>query len=191
MTKSRSRPRIQGGGVGAAGPHLEGVQRPDLSVPDESGTGPLGKAPRGGRKIAVVSPITELPEYPTPEVSDRPARRQFTAAYKLRILQETDVNRDTGEIGRILRREGLYSSHLGKWRHERERGALVALEPKKRGRRAVPKNPLAGKVAELERVIRRQEAQLKRQLLLLEIQKKMAELLGSSPTSSDSEEERS
>lgn len=187
--------------MGAASPHLEGAQRPDSSGPDESGPDPSAEArraevppegaPRGGPKTAVVSPFAPSTEHPTPEVSERPTRRQFTAAYKQRILEETDARRDTGGIGEVLRREGLYSSHLGKWRNERKHRTLVALEPKKRGRKSEPLNPLAGKVAELESVIKRQGSQLKRQQLLLEIQKKMAELLGVSETPSDSERVKS
>jgi transposase len=201
MRKSTERSRTRGRGVGTASPHVEGAQRPDQSGPDESGTDPLAearraehpseRAPHGGPKIAPPFPLPHTKECPPPEVSERPTRRLYTAGYKLRILQEADACKDTGGIGKLLRREGLYSSNLGKWRQELAQRTLTALEPRKRGRRAEPKNPLASKVAELERVVKRQGAQLKHQQLLLEIQKKMAELLGASAMPSDNEEERS
>src|SRR5450759_5869745 len=73
---------------------------------------------------------------PDPELVERAARRRFTAAYKLSIVREADRCSKPGEIGALLRREGLYSSHLGKWRAQRDAGALGALEPKPRGPRA-------------------------------------------------------
>ena len=73
---------------------------------------------------------------PDPELVERASRRRFTAAYKLSIVREADACSKPGEIGALLRREGLYSSHLGKWREQRDQGALGALEPKPRGPRA-------------------------------------------------------
>jgi transposase-like protein len=72
---------------------------------------------------------------PDPELVERAQRRRFTAAYKLSIVREADRCSKPGEIGALLRREGLYSSHLGKWREQRDQGALGALEPKPRGPR--------------------------------------------------------
>ena len=73
---------------------------------------------------------------PDPELVERASRRRFGAAYKLSIVREADACSKPGEIGALLRREGLYSSHLGKWREQRDQGALGALEPKPRGPRA-------------------------------------------------------
>jgi transposase-like protein len=75
------------------------------------------------------------PAIPDPEVVVKPKRRQFTAEYKRRILQEADACAQPGEIGALLRREGLYSSHLTTWRHQRQRGELQGLAPAKRGRK--------------------------------------------------------
>ncbi len=81
------------------------------------------------------------------EVPEKPRRRKYAAEYKLQILQEVDACGNSGEIGAILRREGLYSSHLRTWRRQREEGTLKGLEPKKRGRAGKPKNPLSKRVA--------------------------------------------
>ena len=71
---------------------------------------------------------------PDPQVQEKPTRRRFTASYKLQLLQQADACNKLGDIGRLLRREGLYSSHLTSWRRQRERGSLDGLTPKKRGR---------------------------------------------------------
>ena len=112
-----------------------------------------------------------------PQVSAKAKRRQFPAKYKRRILREADVARDAGEIGALLRREALYSSHLNTWRRQRERGELAGLSPKRRGRKVKALNPLAKRVAELERDKRHLERKLKQAELLLEIQKKASQLL--------------
>ena len=84
---------------------------------------------------------------PDPEVPSKARRRRFTAKYKLEILEEAEQCSEPGEIGALLRREGLYSSHLSKWRDQREAGALAGLEPKKRGRKPRPHDPQAQRVA--------------------------------------------
>jgi transposase-like protein len=88
---------------------------------------------------------------PDPEVPEKKRRRKFTAKYKLRILAEADSCAEPGQLGALLRREGLYSSNLTVWRRQREEGLLDALSPKKRGRKKKPKNPLAAEVARLEK----------------------------------------
>src|SRR5229473_1957398 len=118
------------------------------------------------------------PTVPDPEVRERAARRRFTAAYKLQVLREADQCAGVGELGALLRREGLYSSHLTTWRRQREHGALVALAPKKRGRSAAAVSPLARRVAELERDKARLERRLKQAEAIIDAQKKLAEILG-------------
>ena len=86
-----------------------------------------------------------------PEVAERAARRRFTAEYKLQVLRHAEACASPGALGALLRREGLYSSHLTTWRRQREQGSLAALSPKKRGRLTAPSSPLARRVAELER----------------------------------------
>jgi transposase-like protein len=114
---------------------------------------------------------------PDPEVSEKPVRRQFTAEYKLRILKEADAcHGQDGEIGALLRREGLYSSHLVTWRRQREEGSLEALQAKKRGRKE--KDPRARRIEELEKQNRRLEDRLHKAQLIIEFQKKVADILG-------------
>jgi transposase len=112
---------------------------------------------------------------PDPEVVVKAQRRRFTAAYKHRILQEADACAQPGEIGALLRREGLYSSHLSTWRHQRVRGELQGLTPAKRGRQA---DPQAAEIVRLQRETDRLTAQLARAELIIEVQKKVSQLLG-------------
>ena len=115
---------------------------------------------------------------PDPEVPEKRPRRRFTAQYKLRILEEIDARNDQGHIGAILRREGLYYSNIGKWRQQRDQGVLHGLSAKKRGRKAKEANPLSQKVAELERENRRLQKKLKQAETIIEVQKKVSEILG-------------
>jgi len=112
------------------------------------------------------------------EVVAMPKRRRFSAEEKLRILKEADACTQPGEQGALLRREGLYSSHLTEWRRARERGELDALAPKKRGRKPAAVNPLEKQVSELTRALQKAEARAKRAEALVELQKKLSELLG-------------
>jgi transposase-like protein len=113
-----------------------------------------------------------------PEVSEKAKRRRFSAEYKLRILQEADACTEPGEIGALLRREGLYSSHLGVWRRQREEGTIQGLTPRKRGRKTQPKNPLSKKVTELERENARLKQRLKQAETIIDVQKKVSQILG-------------
>jgi len=115
---------------------------------------------------------------PDPEVPARPTRRMYSAEFKQQVLKEVDACTELGAVGAILRRHGLYSSHLKTWRAQRERGELAGLAPKKRGRKPEPKNPLADEVARLERELRRMTARAERAEGLVDLQKKMAALLG-------------
>ena len=121
-------------------------------------TQPEDQRPEGGigvtegvRRTTGVTPIGGRLKAPDPEVVEKKARRRFTAQYKLRILEEADACTASGQIGGLLRREGLYFSNLTTWRRQRDEGQLRALSPKKRGRKQKPKNPLAERVAQLER----------------------------------------
>jgi len=110
------------------------------------------------------------------EVPPKPKRRTFTAAYKLRVLQEIDQAGE-GEVGLILRREGLYSSHLSEWRKARDGGAVMALS-KKRGRKPKERHPLERKVRELEREVGRLQEDLRKAEVIIDVQGKLAGLLG-------------
>lgn len=112
---------------------------------------------------------------PDPEVVVKAQRRRFTAEYKQRILQEADADTHPGKVGAVLRREGLYSSHLSTWRRQRAQGELQGLMPAKRGRQA---DPQAVENARLQRETERLKAQLARAELIIEVQKKVSQLLG-------------
>jgi len=109
-----------------------------------------------------------------PELVERPRRRTFTAAYKLKIVQEADGCTKSGEIGALLRREGLYTSHLSAWRKQRDDGALQALS-KPRGR---PKpDPRDGQIERLRRRAERAEAELVTARKVIEVQGNVSALL--------------
>ena len=112
-----------------------------------------------------------------PEVVDRPLRRRFSPSYKLRIVEEADRCTEPGEVGQLLRREGLYSSHLTTWRKAARSGWLRALS-KRRGRKPSERNPLEGKVRKLERENTRLEKELEKARLIIDVQGKVAGLLG-------------
>ena len=120
------------------------------------------------------------------EVVAKARRRRFTAAEKLRVLTEADACGRPGELGALLRREGLYSSHLAAWRAARKRAELLGLAPRARGPKAKPVDPRDQKIAELERETRRLQARLELAEGLIAVQKKVAQLLGI-PLASDGE----
>jgi transposase len=111
------------------------------------------------------------------EVLAKATRRRFSAEYKLRILREAEACTRPGELGALLRREGLYSSNLTTWRAQRRSGELGGLAPKKRGPAPKPQNLLAAKVAALEREVTRQKARAERAEALVELPKKVAAFL--------------
>lgn len=112
-----------------------------------------------------------------PEVPEKAVRRRFTAEYKRRILKEVDVCKEPGQFGRLLRREGLYSSNVTTWRRQAERGTLDALSPRKRGPKVQRPDPSVRRIAELEKENQKLKAKLHQAELIIETQKKMAELL--------------
>ena len=144
----------------AAPQHREG----ERSEPDRSG----GAANSGGAAPGAV---------PDPEVPEKAKRRQFTAEYKRSIVAQAEACRDDGAIGALLRREGLYSSHLTTWRRQREQGELDALAPKKRGRKSTA-NPLAEENQRLLKENARLSRRLEQAELIIDVQKKVSALLG-------------
>jgi hypothetical protein len=153
-----------------------------------SSTGVVGPLPdgetEGARRATGVSLSTGGTEElvmmspPDPEVPEKKARRKFTAKYKLQILQEAATCPQPGQLGAFLRSKGLYSSNLATWQKQRDEGLLDALSPKKRGRKEKEKNPLAPRVAELERETEGLRRKLKRAETIIEFQKKISEILG-------------
>ena len=138
-----------------------------------------GGRPSGGARPTGVPPARPgpAPQRPDPEVVAQAKRRRFTAEYKLRILQEVDAIKGSGGIGALLRREGLYSSLLKTWRREREAGVRQALGPHKRG----PKSkfdPVAEEMQQLRRENQRLVEELRKADIVIDVQKKVAALLG-------------
>jgi transposase len=123
---------------------------------------------------AIQDPQVELET----EVSAKARRRQFSAEYKRRVLREADSCTQPGEIGALLRREGLYSSHLTTWRAQQRRGELAGLASKKRGPQAKKPDARDRKMAEQQREIARWKARAERAEALVDLQKKVSDLLG-------------
>ncbi len=113
---------------------------------------------------------------PDPEVPAKPTRRRFPTEYKLRILREAERQREPGAIGALLRREGLYSTHLTAWRRQRDRGALEA--SRRRGRRPDPAAALRHRLAALEAEKARLEERLRQAEAIIAAPKNLSEILG-------------
>ena len=115
-----------------------------------------------------------MPAKPDPEVEPKAKRRTFSEEYKRRILAEVDACTEPGDVGALLRREGLYSSHLTTWRRQRQNGGLVGLAPKKRGRK---KDEQAVEITKLQCENKRLRKQLEQAELIIAAQKKLAQAL--------------
>ena len=146
-----------------------GRREPERSEGDRSGT--------GGNTTA----------HPDPEVATQAKRRRLTAEYKQQILSAADQAKGTGGIGALLRREGLYSSLLATWRRERDAGVLQALAPQKRGPKS-KRDPLAEENLQLRRETERLIEELRKAEIVIDIQKKVATLLGRPIMASDPQE---
>jgi len=138
----------------------------------------------GARRATRDSPAGAPAGVPDPAVEAKATRRRFTAEYKLRILREVDRAKKPAEVGAILRREGLYSSHLVQWRQQRDRVAKAGLTAK-RGPKPRREDP---RIKKLEREKARLERKLRQAELIIEYQKKVSELLGIPLNSPDSDE---
>jgi|SRR5690606_23421839 len=143
------------------------VKKSAAAAPREGTASAVREAARSGAPERATSP-------------ERPKRRSFTAEYKLRIVREADAaiaSGVEGAVGKLLRREGLYSSHLTEWRRQREAGELAGLAVKKRGPKS-RKNPLADENAQLKRELERTKAELAKANTVIDAQRKVAALLG-------------
>jgi transposase-like protein len=129
----------------------------------------------GARRATGVTADGGQGAVPDPEVPEKAKRRQFSPEYKLRVLREADACRGEGEIGALLRREGLYSSHLTTWRRQRETGALAGMRARKRGPKGRGEDP---RLKQQEREIARLQRRLKQAETIIDIQKKVAGILG-------------
>lgn len=113
-----------------------------------------------------------------PEVSAKATRRRFTAEYKLGILKQADSCTEPGSLGALLRREGLYSSNLKTWKGQRDRGVLTGLTPKERGRKESGRNPLLAENEQLRKQNDRLTRRLKQAEIIIDVQKKISQILG-------------
>ena len=136
-------------------------------------------APRGSGVKTVV---------PNPEVPEKASRRSYTAEYKRLILREAEVCKEQRQVGALLRREGLYSSNLTSWRHQVERGTLDALSSKKRGPKARKPDPSARRIIEQEKEIQKLRARLRKAELIIDAQKKIAEIFQLTSDQKDGED---
>lgn len=127
-------------------------------------------------------------DLPDPEVLEKPLRRRFTAAYKLQIVEAAERCNELGEIGALLRQEGLYSSQLSSWRAQRKEGQLQALRDDKRGRKTLIPPAVQEELEQLRRVNQRLLHQVKQAELIIDIQKKASQLLGVSLNPSNPDE---
>jgi transposase len=150
-------------------------------IKDNETLAAAGAETEEGRRPTIVA----APAAASSELLGRPRRRRFTAQDKLRILGEVErAGSGPGGVGAILRREGLYSSALSDWRRQRDAGAFEALSPVRRGPKTEKPNPLAAELAQSQRDNLRLKQRLERAEAIIELQKKVAALLGL-PASSD------
>ena len=134
---------------------------------------PLGASERSGGAPNGAASTRRVPSAAVPE---KPKRRSFTPEYKVRIVEEADACTQPGEIGALLRREGLYSSHLVGWRREYRTGAVEGLARRRRGPKG--KDPLVRQKEELQQQVARLQQRLRQAEKIIEVQKKVSELLG-------------
>jgi len=169
---------LQRSGFPASAPGLMEGPAGERSEAGGAGGGP-------GAEAAAPPPVAEV-VIADPEVPEKARRRQFSAGYKLRVLKEADTCDQRGQLGELLRREGLYSSHLVLWRRQREEGSLQSLRPRTRGRRPRVTNPLAKRVTDLERENDGLRKRLRQAELIIDVQKKVSQILGVALDPSDS-----
>lgn len=162
------------------GPSREEDRDPNTAAPRSRPRGPAALRRRQGRgcRVGPGGEGARTARGPGVEEVVGPRRRTFTAEFKREVLTQADACTEPGAVGALLRRHGLYSSHLTEWRRLRDDGALSGLAPKKRGRKASARNPLAEENARLQRENQKLLARAERTERLLELQKKVAELFG-------------
>lgn len=160
---------------------MKTVQLNPKSMQEQSASAIVGT--EGVRRATGVPTMAGTPDKaaslpPDPEVPEKKPRRRFTASYKLRILKKYDACTVHGEIGALLRREGLYYSNINTWLRQRDKGVLHGLTPRKRGRKPKKVNPLAREVARLERENKKLAEKLQQAETIIMVQKKISEILG-------------
>ena len=156
--------QTEASGLEEAQPENRGMERSQRNQ-----NGEISPPPIRSTRIMDLSP-------PDPEVEEKPQRRKFTAAYKARIVQEADACTEKGQIGALLRREGLYSSQLTEWRQLYRQGVLTALRDDKRGRKKT--NAVERENEKLRKQVAQLEHRLQQAETIIEVQKKISEILG-------------
>lgn len=170
-------------GRGEGGSQRRGGER---SEPPRSGEPPSPRIDPIDHPQSTVSHPSRHQRTETNEIPDKPTRRRFTVEYKRRIVEEADACCEPGQMGALLRREGLYSSHLSQWRRQRDKALLMGLSSRKRGRK--PKqDPKAKRIEQLERENARLLRDLEEAKIIIDIQKKTSQLLGIKLTASEHE----
>ena len=163
-------------------------QLPAILVVEARSEGERSDAERRAGAGKIAARPKPIPPKPNPEVVAKAKRRRFKAEYKLRMLEEADNATEPGAIGAMLRREGLYSSHLTTWRQERQAGILQALSPHKRGPKPKKTDPLVVENQKLTRENLRLTEKLRTAEIIIDVQKKVATLLGRPILNQDAEE---
>ena len=166
--EARTQERIQGD------PGIMGL--PEQSPDERSESGRSGGGPTTPNTDS--ARVLNHPAVPDPEVPAKARRRRFSADYKMKILRSADRCSGSGEIGALLRREGLYSSHLAAWRKQKARGEQRGLSPRKRGRKADPDSAIKRDYERLRRENVRLKHRLKAAETIIDVQKKISEMLG-------------
>jgi transposase-like protein len=146
---------------------------------------PLDKAVDGDSKRARRA-SKESPSLPDPEVEVKAGRRRFTTRYKLSILEQADQCQHLGEVGALLRREGLYSSHLSTWRRLRREGALEGLSPRQRGPKPNAAVAEQREIARLQKQVSKLERELEKAHMIIDVQKKLSAMLSTIPKDKNS-----
>ncbi len=141
---------------------------------------PLDKAVDGDSKRARRG-SGESPSLPDPEVEVKAGRRRFTTQYKLSIVEQADQCQHPGEIGALLRREGLYSSHLSTWRRQRREGMLQRLSPQQRGPKPNAAAAEQREIARLQKQVSKLERELEKAHTIIDVQKKLSAMLSTLP----------
>ena len=167
------------------------MEKKEVMVMDLS---PKVEEMEGGRRAIGISSTAALrglgvkTVVPNPEVSEKASRRSYTAEYKRRILREAEGCKEYGQVGALLRRECLYSSNLTAWRRQAERGTLDALSSKKRGPKVRKPDPSVRRITEQEKEIQKLRARLRKAELIIDAQKKIAEIFQFSGDQKDGED---
>jgi transposase len=160
------------------GPQVRFRERPGGAIPRAYSTVPPTTSAAAALETRLPEALGDGRPIPDPAVAERPVRRRFTAEYKVRVLREAERCTQPGQLGALLRREGLYASHLNTWRQQRDAGILAGLTPKRRGPKPPPDDPLLAENRRLHCEVERLTVRVRQLEAIIEVQKKLSEALG-------------